>query len=113
MVAPRAASYKPFAMYPMTVISQNSHQHQCGGFCFPAKTWPHNIKINSPVDVTGHNLPKRLTIGNIYRPSHDNNNNKNIETFINEMSPFIDKLKKGKKLCRDIARFQYQPFTNQ
>ena len=34
------------------------------------------------------------TIGNIYRPPHDNNNNKNIETFINEMSPIIDKLKK-------------------
>ena len=46
------------------------------------------------IDVTGHNLRKRLTIGNIYRPPHDNNNNKNIETFINEMSPIIDKLKK-------------------
>ena len=46
------------------------------------------------IDVTGHNLRKRLTIGNIYRPPHDNNNNKNIETFINEMSPIIDQLKK-------------------
>ena len=46
------------------------------------------------IDVTGHNLRKRLTIGNIYRPPHDNNNNKNIETFINEMSPIRDKLKK-------------------
>ena len=46
------------------------------------------------IDVTGHNLRKRFTIGNIYRPSHDNNNNKIIETFINEMSPIIDKLKK-------------------
>ena len=46
------------------------------------------------IDVTGHNLRKRLTIENIYRPPHDNNNNKNIETFINEMSPIIDKLKK-------------------
>ena len=46
------------------------------------------------IDVTGHNLRKRLTIVNIYRPPGDNDNNKNIETFINEMSPIIDKLKK-------------------
>ena len=46
------------------------------------------------IDVTGHNLRKRLTIGNIYRPPHDNNNNTNVETFIDEMSPIIDKLKK-------------------
>ena len=32
-----------------------------------------------------------VTIGNIYRSPHDNNNNKNIETFINEMSPIIDR----------------------
>ena len=53
-----------------------------------------NIWEGLYIDVTGHNLPERLTIGNIYRPPHDNNNNKNIETFINEMLPFIDKLKK-------------------
>ena len=46
------------------------------------------------IDVTGHNLRKRLTIGNIYRPPHDNNNTTNVETFIDEMSPIIDKLKK-------------------
>ena len=27
-------------------------------------------------------------------PPHDNNNNTNVETFIDEMSPIIDKLKK-------------------
>ena len=53
-----------------------------------------NIWEGLYIDVTGHNLPERLTIGNIYRPPHDNNTNKNIETFINEMLPFIDKLKK-------------------
>ena len=46
------------------------------------------------IDVTGYDLRKRLTIGNIYRPPHDNNNNTNVETFIDEMSPIIDKLKK-------------------
>ena len=46
------------------------------------------------IDVTWHNLRKRLTIGNIYRPPHDNSDNKDIETFNNEMSPIIDKLKK-------------------
>ena len=34
------------------------------------------------IDVAGHNFRKRSTIGNIYRPTHDNSNNKNIETFI-------------------------------
>ena len=46
------------------------------------------------IDVTGHNLRKRLTIGNIYIPPHDNDDNTNVETFIDEMSPIIDKLKK-------------------
>ena len=46
------------------------------------------------IDVNGHNLHKRLIIGNIYRPPHNNNNNKNIETVISKMSPIRDKLKK-------------------
>ena len=57
------------------------------------------------IDVTGHNLRKRLTIGNIYRPPHDNNNNKNIETFINEMSPIIDKLKKENSFAAILGDF--------
>ena len=48
------------------------------------------------IDVIGHNLRKQLTTGNIYRLPHDNNNNTNVETFIDEMSPIIDNLKKKK-----------------
>ena len=42
------------------------------------------------IDVSGPSLNRPLTIGNIYRPPHDNNNNENISTFIAELSPIID-----------------------
>ena len=35
------------------------------------------------------NFPNKITLGNIYRPPKDNNNNTNIETFINELAPLI------------------------
>ena len=44
------------------------------------------------IDVSGHNFHRPITIGNIYRPPHNNNNNANIETFIEEMSPIINTL---------------------
>ena len=46
------------------------------------------------VDVTGYNLRRPLTIGNIYRPPHDNNSNENIGIFLKELSPIIDILQK-------------------
>ena len=46
------------------------------------------------IDVLGHNLHQPITIGNIYRPPHNNNNNANIETFIEEMSPIINFFRK-------------------
>ena len=42
------------------------------------------------VDVKGYNLRRPLTIGNIYRPPHDNNSNENIGIFLKELSPIID-----------------------
>ena len=42
------------------------------------------------IDVSGLNLHRPITIGNIYRPPHNNNNNANIEKFIEEMSPIIN-----------------------
>ena len=33
------------------------------------------------IDVSGHNLHRPITIGNIYRTPHNNNNNANIEEF--------------------------------
>ena len=41
------------------------------------------------IEVSGHDLRRPITIGNIiYRP-HNNKNNVNIETFIEEFSPII------------------------
>ena len=93
-----------FDIHGYRLIHQGSRSNRHGGliiylhekYCYEVR----NIYNNSDIweclfiDVTGHNLRKRLTIGNIYRPPHANNNNKNIETFINEISPIIYKLKK-------------------
>ena len=43
--------------------------------------------------------------GKCDRPPHDNNNNKYIETFINEMSPIIDKLKKENSFAAILGDF--------
>ena len=43
------------------------------------------------IDISGGNLWRTFTIGNIYWPPHDNdNNNANIQQFISELSPIID-----------------------
>ena len=39
------------------------------------------------IDIDDGNLCRTFTIGNIYRPPHDNNNNVNIQQFISELSP--------------------------
>ena len=41
------------------------------------------------IDINGGNLCRTFTIGNIYRPPHDNNNNVNVQQFISELSPII------------------------
>ena len=57
------------------------------------------------IDVNGHNLSKTLTIGNMYRPPHDNNNNKNIEKFIDEISPIIDIIQKENSYAAIVGDF--------
>ena len=54
------------------------------------------------IDVSGQNLHRPITIGNIYRPPHNNNNNANIETFIEEMSPIINTFQK-ENICATIV----------
>ena len=49
-----------------------------------------NIWQGMFIDINGSNLCRALTIGNIYRPPHDNNNNVNIQQFISELSPIIE-----------------------
>ena len=46
------------------------------------------------IDVSGQNLRRPITIGNIYKPPHNNSNNANIETFIKEISPITNTLQK-------------------
>ena len=46
------------------------------------------------IDLIGENLLKPITIGNLYRPPRDNNNNLNIESFIGELTPIVHKIGK-------------------
>ena len=51
------------------------------------------------------NLHRPITIGNIYWPPHNNNNNTNIETFIEEMSPTINTFQKENKYATIVGDF--------
>ena len=57
------------------------------------------------IDVNGHNLSKTLTIGNMYKPPHDNYNNENIEKFIDEISPIIDIIQKENSYVAIVGDF--------
>ena len=55
------------------------------------------------IDVSGQNLRRPITIGNIYKPPHNNNNNANIERFLEEISPIINTLQKENKYAAIIG----------
>ena len=57
------------------------------------------------IDVSGQNLRRPITIGNIYKPPHNNNNNVNIERFIEENSPIINTLQKEHKYAAIFGDF--------
>ena len=57
------------------------------------------------IDVSGQNLRRPITIGNIYKPPHNNNNNANIERFIEEISPIINTLQKENKYAAIVGDF--------
>ena len=46
------------------------------------------------IDINGGNIFRTFTIGNIYRPPHNNNNNNNnninIQQYISELSPIME-----------------------
>ena len=44
------------------------------------------------IDISGGNLSKHITLGNIYRPPKLNNNDLSIATFIDEFAPILSKL---------------------
>ena len=47
------------------------------------------------IEIKGEQLTKPLTIGNIYRPPFDNNSNSNVENFIQQFNPVIDKISRN------------------
>ena len=47
------------------------------------------------VEIKGDQLIKPITIGNIYRPPFHNNNNSNVENFIQQFNPVIDKISRN------------------
>ena len=44
--------------------------------------------------VSGGNLCSQIRLSHIYRPPRLNNNNASIETFLKEISPYLDTLSK-------------------
>ena len=57
------------------------------------------------IDINGGNLCRTFTIGNIYRPPHDNNNNINIQQFISELSPIIEILQSENTYAAIVGDF--------
>ena len=57
------------------------------------------------IDISGGNLCRTLTIGNIYRPPHDNNNNANIQQFISELSHIIDIIQRENTYAAIVGDF--------
>ena len=55
------------------------------------------------IDVSGQSLRRPITIGIIYKPPHNNNNNANIERFIEEISPIIYTLQKENKYAAIVG----------
>ena len=64
-----------------------------------------NIWVRLFIDINGGNLCRTFTIGNIYRPPHDNNNNANIQQFISELSPIIDILQRENTYAAIVGDF--------
>ena len=57
------------------------------------------------IDINGGNLCRTFTIGNIYRPPHDNNNNVNIQQFVSELSPIMEILQSENTYAAIVGYF--------
>ena len=64
-----------------------------------------NIVEGLFIDINGGNLCRTFTIGNIYRPPHDNNNNANIKQFISELSPITDIIQRKNTYAAIVGDF--------
>ena len=56
----------------------------------PSKIWEGQF-----IDISGGGLEKTITLGNIYKPPRENNNNSNITAFLDLITPVIQSLSKG------------------
>ena len=45
------------------------------------------------IDISSENLPKKLTLGNIYRPPRDNYSNQSLDNFLIPMAKIINAVK--------------------
>ena len=87
------------------LISQgHSYSAHSGLIIFLADSFSYLIEIvhtNSKlwdglfIEVTGESLPKKVIIGNLYRPPRHNNNNETIKQFCQELAPIDSKVSKS------------------
>ena len=47
------------------------------------------------IEITGDNLKRKITLGNVYRPPRFNNRNETIQKFTNEIKPVLDNIGKN------------------
>ena len=64
-----------------------------------------NIWEGMFIDINGGNLCRTFTIGNIYRPPHDNNNNVNIQQFVSELFPIMEILQSENTYAAIVGDF--------
>ena len=64
-----------------------------------------NIWEGMFIDINGGNLCRTFTIGNIYRPPHDNNYFVNIQQFVSELSPIMEILQSENTYAAIVGDF--------
>ena len=100
------ANVAPFELPNYTLIWQPYTTTKHGGLaCYVHKKFHCDIRKNDIesriwegqfIDISGNNLTKTITLGNIYKPPKNNNSVENIQTFISEITPFVLQLGKEK-----------------
>ena len=95
-----------FAELHVLIDDLNAENCTFGAICIQ-ETWLNDNDDASMYNIPGYNMihqgkiccghgaetvSKKITLGNIYKPPKNNNNNPNITTFINEFSPLLDTL---------------------
>jgi len=84
----------------LLIYLNEEYSYKIRDICPESKIWEGLF-----IDVTGSNLRRPITIGNIYRPPHDNNNNANVNLFNTELSPIVNKLQRENKYGAIVGDF--------